>query len=660
MLHNGRALLLSVLLGIGSPAYLFPQNSPAKPLEKDTPQTTAAGVTFTAPAGWSVSGAPAAIALLAPEGDAHIAILDERASDAATAVTEAWATYKPGFSRPLRISVDVPDRDGWTAGKRFVYETSPNERAVVVALARRAGDIWSVVILDGAEPTFEKRGAQAGLIVGSLRPGGYQRESFAGRKPLPLTPERIEALRSFVEASMKGFDVPGAGFALIEQGKVVYEGGIGVKELGKSDPVDAHTVFMAASNTKGMTTLLLAKLVDENKLDWNEHVTKVYPSFRLADAAITQQVEIRHLICACTGLPRQDLEWLFEFKKYKPASTFTLLSGMRPTSKFGEVFQYSNLMASAAGYVAANVYEPGTEPGAAYDRAMEKEIFNPLGMADTTFDMEKAQQGNYAKPHSDDIDGKTKLIRMEQNYSVVPFRPAGGVWTSAHDLSQYALLEIRRGKLANGQQLVSEENLLMRRKPQIPIGEDQTYGMGLEVNNHWGIPIVHHGGSLFGYKSDWMILPESGIGAVLLTNSDNGGSLLGPLMRRLVEIVYDGKPEAAASIDTGAANYRKAVAKERARLVYPADGAEAAKLAPRYVSAELGNIQVKRSGADTTFVLDGGESSMATRKNDDGTISFVEADPPLAGFEFVRGEKEGKRTLIVRDGQHEYIFAETN
>jgi hypothetical protein len=51
---------------------------------------------------------------------------------------------------------------------------------------------------------------------------------------------------------------------------------------------------------------------------------------------------------------------------------------------------------------------------------------------------------------------------------------------------------------------------------------------------------------------------------------------------------------------------------------------------------------------------------MATRKNDDGTISFVEADPPLAGFEFVRGEKDGKRTLIVRDGQHEYIFAETN
>ena len=127
----------------------------------------------------------------------------------------------------------------------------------------------------------------------------------------------------------------------------MYEGGIGVKELGKPDRVDANTLFMAASNTKGVTTLLLAKLVDEKKLQWDEPVTKVYPDFKLADQAVTRQIEIKHLICACTGMPRQDLEWLFEYKKFKPESTFTLLSGMRPTSKFGEVFQYSNLMASA-------------------------------------------------------------------------------------------------------------------------------------------------------------------------------------------------------------------------------------------------------------------------------------------------------------------------
>ncbi len=654
MISKLRVLWLSVLIGIGVPHYLWPQDSNAQ----NRPQVTAAGVTFTTPAGWSVASDPNAISVLAPEGDTHVVILDEKAPDAVTAVAQAWATYKPGFSRRLRASVAIPDREGWTAGKQFLYETSPNEKAVVVAIARRAGDTWNVMLLDGSDATFGKRGAQISLMVGSARPKGYQRESFAGRKPLPLTGERIEALRNFVETSMKQLDVPGVGFALIDHDKVVYEGGIGVKELGKPDRVDANTLFMAASNTKGMTTLLLAKLVDAKKLQWEEPVTRIYPAFQLADQAVTQQIEIKHLICACTGMPRQDLEWLFEYKKFQPESTFTLLSGMRPTSKFGEVFQYSNLMASAAGYIGAHVYEPAGELGAAYDRAMEHQIFQPLGMKDTTFDMEKAQHGDLANPHSDDIDGRTKLIKMDQNYSVVPFRPAGGVWTSAHDLTQYALLELRRGKLSDGRQFVSEDNLLMRRRPQIPIGEDETYGMGLEVNRHWGIPIVHHGGSLFGYKSDWMILPDAGIGAVLLTNSDRGGSLLGPFMRRLLEVVYDAKPEAVASVDAAATNYRTVVTKERARLTFPATEDEASKLASHYANATLGDIKVKKEGQYTVFTWDGGESRMATRKNDDGTISFINADPPLSGFEFVKSVKEGKRALIVRDAQHEYVFVE--
>jgi CubicO group peptidase (beta-lactamase class C family) len=598
------------------------------------------------------------ITATAPEGDTHVVVLDEKAPDAATAVSRAWTTYKPSFARPLRESMNIPDQDGWTGGKQFEYEISPNEKATVFAAAYRAGDNWTVMLVDGSRATFEKRAAQIWLIMDSLRPKDYQRESFAGRTPLSLNSERIEQLRSFVETSMKKLDVPGAGFALIDHGKVVYEGGIGVKELGKPDRIDADTLFMAASNTKGMTTLLLAKLVDEKKLDWNEPVTKVYPDFKLADDAVTKQIEIKNLICACTGMPRQDFEWIFEYKKLTPESTFTLLSGMKPTSKFGEVFQYSNLMASAAGYIGAHVYEPAGEPGKAYDRAMEKEIFKPLDMHNTTFDMEKAQHGDFASPHSDDIDGHTTLIKMDQNYSIVPFRPAGGVWISAHDMTQYALLELRRGKLADGRQFVSEENLLMRRKPQIPIGEEETYGMGLEVNNHWGIPIVHHGGSLFGYKSDWMILPDAGIGAVLLTNSDRGGALLGPLMRRLLEVVYDGKPEAVATVDTYVGIYRTLVAKERARLTFPAAEDEASKLAQHYVSAQLGTISVKRSGEYTVFVWDGGESRMATHKNDDGTTSFVTADPPLS-FEFVKSEKDGKRALIVRDGQHEYVFVET-
>ena len=629
-----------------------------KPAAADSPHTTAGGATFVVPAGWSIAVQGAASVITPPEPDTRIAILDVQAPDAAAAVASGWAAFQPAMKRPLKLVTPFPDREGWTQGKNFSYETSPNERAVVFASALHAGSSWTVVLLDGSEPTFEKRGAQVSLLLGSLRPRGYQRESFAGKTAHPLTPERIETLRSFVEDSMKKLGVPGASLALIDNGKVVYEGGIGVKELGKPAPVDANTLFMAASNTKGMTTLLLARLVDAKKLTWDQPVLQVYPDFKLGDPNVTRQIEIKNLVCACTGLPRQDMEWLFRFKSYTPASTFTLLSTMQPTSHFGEVFQYSNLMASAAGYIGASLAVPSRELGAAYDQAMQTEIFGPLGMSDTTFDMERAQHGNFASPHGDDVDGHPTVAKMVHNYSVVPFRPAGGVWVSAHDLTHYAQLELSKGKLPNGDRLVSEENLLMRRRPQIATGEDETYGMGLEVNTHWGIPIVHHGGSLFGYKSDWMILPDSGIGAVLLTNADKGGMLLGPMMRRLVEVVYDGKPEAVGDIDSSVASYHAYMAKERQRLDVPASKDQAAKLAGSYTNAALGDIHVERQDSGTVFQFNGWDSPMASRKNDDGTISFVTIDPVLRGMEFVAAERDGKRALITRDGQHEYVYSE--
>jgi CubicO group peptidase (beta-lactamase class C family) len=658
-------LLAALLLFLHTPVQAASQTDPAaKPapqlVSADSPRTTPAGATFLVPAGWSIASDPSSATLQPPEPDTHIAMFDVPAPDAATAVAKAWAAFRPGMHRPLKIALPVPDRNGWTSGKEFVYETSPNERAVVIAIALHSAETWTVVLLDGTEPTFEKRGAQINVIIESLRPKGYARESFAGRKALALTPERIETLKSFVQASMKKVGVPGVGLALIDNGKVVYEGGLGVRELGKTTPVDANTLFMAASNTKGMTTLLLARLVDAGKLQWNQLVTQVYPDFKLGDANTTSQDEVKHLVCACTGLPRQDLEWLFQFKSYTPASTFTLLSGMQPTSKFGEVFQYSNLMASAAGYMGAHIYFPTKELGAAYDEAMQTQIFNPLGMTSATFDMERAQHGNFASPHADDIDGHPTLATMDNNYSVVPFRPAGGVWVSAHDLTHYVQLELARGKLPNGEQLVSEENLLMRRKPQIATGEDETYGMGLEVNTRWGVPIVHHGGSLFGYKSDWMILPDSGIGAIILTNADNGGMLLSPFMRRLVEVVFDGKPEAVADIDTAAVNRKAYMAKERQRLTVPASTDEVSKLASHYVSSALGDLTVQRQGANAVFCFSGWKSNVASRKNDDGTISFITIDPTRSGFEFVKAERNGKRALIIRDGQHEYVFSEAS
>jgi len=193
--------------------------------------------------------------------------------------------------------------DGWEEGHVFVYETSPNEKVVVSAQAWRAAETWTVAIIEATEATYEKRIAAFSLILKSLRPKGYQREMFTGRKARLLDAKRVVLITDFVCDLMQQFGIPGVGLSLIDAGRIVFEAGFGVKTLGKPDPVDANTLFLAASNTKALTTLLLALLADEKKLRWDQPVTEVYPGFALGDAETTRQVLVKHLVGACTGLP---------------------------------------------------------------------------------------------------------------------------------------------------------------------------------------------------------------------------------------------------------------------------------------------------------------------------------------------------------------------
>ena len=627
----------------------------------DTPSATSAGTTFTTPSGWVTTIKASVVLLDPPETDSHLALIDvdgRDAKDADGAVAAGWASYRSDSKRPLKLATPQAPRNGWEERRFFEYETSPNERATVFALAQRAGQSWVVAIVDASDPTFEKRNSQFSLVLNSLRPKGYQRESFAGKKAHPVDAKMIGELKKFLADGMKLLDTPGVGFSLIDGGKVVYEGGLGVKELGKPDPVDANTLFIAASNTKAMTTLLLSELVDEKKLRWDQPVTEVYPFFKLGDAATTRQVLVKHLICACTGMPRQDLEWLFDYSNATPLSSMQLLGSMQPTSKFGDLFQYSNLMAAAAGYIGASLAVPGRELGAAYDEAMRTKVFGPLGMTHTTFDFAQALRGDVAQPHGDDVDGKLTRARMDLNYSAVPVRPAGGMWTSAHDLSRYVVMELANGTLPNGKRLVSEENLLARRTPQVLVGEDNMYGMGLSVDKRWGIPVVHHGGDLAGYHSDMFWLPEYGVGGVILTNADSGVLLRMPFVRKVLELMFDGRPEADAQLAAAAANRKAEIAKARERLVVPADPVEAGKLALHYANAALGELDVRKQGNAVVFDVGEWKSLVASRKNDDATISFITIDPTIEGFEFVVADKEGKRALVIRDGQHEYVFQE--
>lgn len=623
----------------------------------DTPKTTVLGNTFIAPKDWSVRIKGPATILEAPEGDSWIALVDVQAKGPDEALAAAWQAYKPDAKWPVKVSNDLPDKDGWSRRRAYEYLTSPNEKRGVGAVVYYSGSSWTVVIEDLADAVAGKRGAQVSLIFGRLLPKGYTRESFAGKKANPLDSARIAELSRFVEQGQKQLGIPGVAVGLLQDGKVIFADGFGLKDLGGTEKPDGDTLFMVASNTKAMTTLLLAKLVDEHRITWETPVTQLLPTFKLGDAETTRSVLVKHLICACTGMPRQDLEWIFDYGKMTPESTVALLGTMQPTSKFGELFQYSNLMAAAAGYTAAHVIHPDMDLGAAYDSAMQSYVFDPLQMKSTTFDFKRAFSGNHAGSHSQNADGKTAKAMTAINDAVIPARPAGGAWSSVRDMLKYVSMELAEGKLPDGTTYVSKEPLLERRAPQVSIGKDVTYGMGLMVDTTYGVPVVHHGGDLVGYHSDMMWLPQQNVGAVILTNADPGWLLRDRFRRKLLEVLFDGHPEAEAQLNADGKSFYASLAADRKLLTIPADAEETAKLAKHYANSSLGEITVSTSGPSTVFEFSYWKSEVASRKNPDGTISFITIVPGELGFEFVVGSA-AKRTLTIRDAQHEYVFEE--
>jgi CubicO group peptidase (beta-lactamase class C family) len=635
-----------------------PSAAAPAPLASDTPARTTRGDTFVAPAAWTLRRQGDAVILEAPEAGSWLAFVDLDAPDADAAVAQAWHLLAPDFARTLRVVTGVADRDGWTGRRNYDYKTSPNEHRTVSADARRASGRWTVLLEDFAQDVEEKRESQVGLVYGKWLPAGYSREDFAGRKAHALDAGRVAQLRQFVAQAMQETGVPGVSFGVVQDGKVVWSGGLGVRQLGRSPVVDGDTRFMIASNTKALVTLMLARLVDQGRLSWDEPVVALWPDFRLGSDAMARQVLVRHLICACTGMPRQDMEWIFQYDPLTPQGLMSLLGTMQPTSDFGQLFQYSNPLAAGAGYLGGHVAHPKMELGAAYDRAMQELVFDPLGMRDTTQDFAVAQRGNAAVPHAPDIDGRPALALGQANLSIVPLRPAGAVWSSTNDMLKYVAMELANGALPDGSRLLSPQALLARRAPQVVVGTDVTYGMGLMVDKVYGATVVHHGGDMIGFHSDMIWLPEQNVGAVILTNGDPGWLIRSVFRRKLLEVLFDGRPEADAAMAAQAKAFFDDLAADRRLLVVPPDQKAASGLARHYSNAAIGDVTVTSDATSTTFDFGEWASAVGSKANPDGTISMITTAPGMNGFEFAVGRTGDKRTLTLRDGQHAYVMVE--
>lgn len=647
---------------------LFVCGAASLAIARETPATVAPvanaaielfDATLTLPGGWTVDRRGAFSVIRPPEPGFEIRVVQLSAADAAKAATGAWRVTHPGFHDPLKSSTPRGAVGGWDDDVLFNYDTPASESRISLAAAYRKGDRWTVFTVGGSQSVVDRRRPELGQLIGSIAPSGHTAENLAGRTPHPLDQQRIAMLRSFVVDSMHALRIPGAALAVIEGDRIALEQGLGVRNVAKRTPVDVHTRFMIASNTKGMTTLLMATLVDDGKMRWDQPVTTLFPALKLADPEATRKLEVRHLVCACTGLPRADYETYFVDPTAPAQLAFDQLATLKPTTEFGSVYQYSNTLAAVAGFIAGHVAFPAMEPSLGYDRAMRERVWQPLGMAETSFDDPRTIRGNVAEPYADRLEGGIGLAPQELNATLLPFRPTGSAWTSIHDMALYVRNEVTEGKLADGRQWVGKENLLARRARGVSMGKDSWYGMGIETNLVGGIGTVFHGGAVNGYKSDWIVVPDARIGAVLLTNGENGYALVTAFRRKLMELLYDAKPEADAAvaaeakrIDSDLASMRKSINRSVPRNL---------SLGLLYSNPLLGRIAIQRRDGNVRFDFGPWATDMGVKRDSNalGGFDLVSIAPSEIGdLSFVPGREGDTRTLTLRDSQHVYVYRE--
>ncbi len=334
---------------------------------------------------------------------------------------------------------------------------------------------------------------------------------------------------SIVEHSMELMPQAGLAVAVIADGKVIHSKGYGVTSIESGEKVNEHTLFSIASNSKAFTTMALGMLVDEGKLGWNDKVTTHIPEFKMYDDYVTEHFTIVDLVThrSGMGLGAGDLMFIPDGHNFTVDDVVKSFQYQEPVSEFRTKYDYNNLLYITAGEVVARV------SGMSWDQFVEQRIMQPLEMNRSAGYRETLKDNsNVAKPHSSE-GGKLTLLNEYQDPNKL-FGPAGGIYSSVHDLSKWMLMHLNSGKDISGLPLISSENQhkmwkahTMMNFSATPDGGYRThykaYGLGWSLTDQMGYTIVSHTGGMPGMLSQVLLIPELNAGVVVLTNAAPGG-----------------------------------------------------------------------------------------------------------------------------------------
>jgi len=315
------------------------------------------------------------------------------------------------------------------------------------------------------------------------------------------------------KAGMNEKKIPGASIVIVKDGRVVFQKGFGVRENGKPQRVNEHTVFRLGSVSKGFASVLTGVLADEGIVSWDDPVTNYVKDFQLYDPGQTGRVRIRHLLSHTSGLPRHAYTNLVE----DGLSMDRIIPRLREVpliAKEGEQLAYQNATYS----VIEKVLENQTESD--FNTLLQEKLFKPLSMDHASSTYEGIREAeNRALPHIyvSRSRGRAPISISRKYYNAVS---SGGINASASDMGKWLLM-----LTGHHPEVISEESLNKLSEPIATLNNRRFsrhwddvnrsyYGLGWRVLDNHGQKIVYHGGYVNGYRSEIAFSPEDGTESV--------------------------------------------------------------------------------------------------------------------------------------------------
>ncbi|TRZ70835.1 MAG: class A beta-lactamase-related serine hydrolase, partial [Bacteroidetes bacterium] len=340
-----------------------------------------------------------------------------------------------------------------------------------------------------------------------------------------ISPAEIDKL---VENTLKTFVVPGIAVAIVKDGQMVFAKGYGVRSLQTGKPVDEHTLFGIASNTKAFTATALGILIDEGKLNWDDKVVDYIPEFRLYNPYVTQDFTIRDLLAhrSGMGLGAGDLMIWPDGSDFTRSDIIHNLRYLKQVSPFRAKYDYDNNLYIIAGEVIAHI------SGTTWEEFVQKRILQPLEMKESaTSFLRLKDTSNIIAAHGA-VNGKVQVIERTKSELM---DAAGGIYSSVSDLSKWVIMHLNKGSYGADKKplLISRKNHQILWTPQTLMGVDTyppynshfaAYRLGFRLLDVKGYLEVSHTGGLAGMVTQITMFPELNLGIIVLTNQQVGAA----------------------------------------------------------------------------------------------------------------------------------------